>query len=417
MANNKNDELRKRRNNDLRRRRLVVMSMMMSAAPGAIAAPAFSGNFVTSTTVDSKIAYTRASSATRTDSTGSIEVLANDVARYDYDPVSKAQKGLLIEETRTNMLTNSQGDDTTYPTRSGVTATTVAGFTAGAASGVFFADNTVTRYAYKSAAAALTAAAPYTLSFIVEMTDAGGAPTPSAATTSGDFSPIIEGDPSGLTFTVTSLGSNRYRITATRASAIGAGLTHGVAKYNTQSARPFKVTAMQLEAGSYATSYISTGASTVTRAAETATITGTNFSSFYNQGAGTLIVEGTINVTGGTFISLSDGTSNNRITLRPSGSSKSVITTGGVAQATLTGPAASVGVVQKLAVAFDATGATLVVDGAVAASSGAITVPTVDRMIIGDGASGSGAAINGHIRRIAYYPTKLSDAKMIEYTT
>jgi hypothetical protein len=43
----------------------------------------------------------------------------------------------------------------------------------------------------------------------------------------------------------------------------------------------------QLEAGAFPTSYIPTTASTVTRSADTATMTGTNFSSWYNQSEGT----------------------------------------------------------------------------------------------------------------------------------
>jgi hypothetical protein len=47
----------------------------------------------------------------------------------------------------------------------------------------------------------------------------------------------------------------------------------------------------QVEAGSFATSYIATSSVTVTRAADVATMTGTNFSSWYNQSQGTLKAE------------------------------------------------------------------------------------------------------------------------------
>jgi hypothetical protein len=45
---------------------------------------------------------------------------------------------------------------------------------------------------------------------------------------------------------------------------------------------------MQLETGAFPTSYIPTSASTVTRSADLASMTGTNFSSWYNQNEGTL---------------------------------------------------------------------------------------------------------------------------------
>lgn len=47
----------------------------------------------------------------------------------------------------------------------------------------------------------------------------------------------------------------------------------------------------QVESGSYLSSYIPTSGTTVTRAAEVAQITGSNFSSWYNQSAGTIFVD------------------------------------------------------------------------------------------------------------------------------
>jgi hypothetical protein len=56
----------------------------------------------------------------------------------------------------------------------------------------------------------------------------------------------------------------------------------------------FLVTGAQVEAGALPTSYIPTTASTVTRSAEIAEMTGTNFSSWYNQSEGTFLYNGTL---------------------------------------------------------------------------------------------------------------------------
>ncbi|MFA7277291.1 MAG: hypothetical protein WC043_10880 [Pseudobdellovibrionaceae bacterium] len=52
--------------------------------------------------------FTRASTATYFDSTGALQTAAINTPRFDYDPVSHAAKGILIEESRTNSLKNSQ---------------------------------------------------------------------------------------------------------------------------------------------------------------------------------------------------------------------------------------------------------------------------------------------------------------------
>lgn len=58
--------------------------------------------------VDSRIAFTRGSIGTYFDQTGTMQTAAIDVARIDYDPVSLQSRGLLIEESRTNLLLNSE---------------------------------------------------------------------------------------------------------------------------------------------------------------------------------------------------------------------------------------------------------------------------------------------------------------------
>lgn len=57
--------------------------------------------------LDSKVSFSRASSGTRVNSSGVIESVASNLPRFDYDPVTLAPKGLLIEEQRTNLVLNS----------------------------------------------------------------------------------------------------------------------------------------------------------------------------------------------------------------------------------------------------------------------------------------------------------------------
>lgn len=57
------------------------------------------------------ITFSRASGGGRYNAQGKYEWLGNDEPRFDYDPVTKAVKGLLIEEQRTNLLTYSEHFD------------------------------------------------------------------------------------------------------------------------------------------------------------------------------------------------------------------------------------------------------------------------------------------------------------------
>jgi hypothetical protein len=51
--------------------------------------------------------FTRSSSATRVNSKGFIEVVDNNVPRFDYDPITLQPKGILIENTKGNFIRNS----------------------------------------------------------------------------------------------------------------------------------------------------------------------------------------------------------------------------------------------------------------------------------------------------------------------
>ena len=62
-------------------------------------------------TFSNVITFTRASGGGRFNASGVYEWLGNDVPRLDYDPVTLAPRGILIEEQRTNLLTYSEQFD------------------------------------------------------------------------------------------------------------------------------------------------------------------------------------------------------------------------------------------------------------------------------------------------------------------
>ena len=72
--------------------------------------------------------FSRASTGTRINASGVIETIAANQPRFDYDPVTLQAKGLLIEEQRTNMCSQSNPNNAAW-TLDGVTKSTDATLT------------------------------------------------------------------------------------------------------------------------------------------------------------------------------------------------------------------------------------------------------------------------------------------------
>jgi hypothetical protein len=64
-------------------------------------------SFLTPGSLDPRITFTRASTGTYFDVSGTMRTATTNAPRWDYDPVTLALRGLLIEEARTNLLLNS----------------------------------------------------------------------------------------------------------------------------------------------------------------------------------------------------------------------------------------------------------------------------------------------------------------------
>ena len=72
----------------------------------------------TTASLDSRITFTRTTGASNpaafVNSSGYITAATNDQPRFDYNPVTLACKGLLIEESRANLLLQSENFSTTW---------------------------------------------------------------------------------------------------------------------------------------------------------------------------------------------------------------------------------------------------------------------------------------------------------------
>ena len=149
-----------------------------------------------------------------------------------------------------NLITYSEGAIAQYKaTNVTDAATSISGY----AASVQFGDNSVLRISYKTYTPKV--GATYTLVVIAQMDD-NTAPVAGSNTVTGDFSLVLAGG-IATTTTVTPLGSNIYRVTAS-AAATTTTANFGVIKYTGQSSKGFRITGIQVNEGSVAQNYIRT---------------------------------------------------------------------------------------------------------------------------------------------------------------
>jgi hypothetical protein len=377
----------------------------------------------TNPVLDPRITFSRGTGATRVNASGFIEVVGNTTPRFDYDPVTLAPRGLLIEEARTNLATYSE--DFTNAVWSKVDATVTANVTAspdGTTTADLLVPNTstgqhridrnttipATVHTWSCFAKAAgygfvwlrigSAGAAFDLATGVATTPSGGATVTSQSFGNGWWR---------FSVSVTAAGNDIVRINvlpSTSTADFAGNGTSGIYLYGAQ-----------LEAGAFATSYIPTVASTVSRSADVATMTGTNFSSWYNAAAGTFVTEAdTVSSTANAGVIGVGSTASDilRIFRQTDGQPVFQVVTGGVAQATIGLGVSSwpIANAPKVAAAYAANDFAASANGGTVVTDASGTVPTVTQMSIGSAAGVS--ALNGHIRAIAYYNTRLPNTQL-----
>jgi hypothetical protein len=176
----------------------------------------------------------------------------------------------------------------------------------------------------------------------------------------------------------------------------------------------------QLELGAFATSVIPTTTAAATRNADAASMTGTNFSSWYRADEGTLYAEAsTYDVSSGrTPFSITDGTVQNRIQVNSSTSPKAFVAVSGVTQLSQTVPSVTYtnNTFSKTALAYKTNDANTAANGTIGTDDTSITIPTVSEAGLGKVGAASNI-LNGTIRKIAFYPTRLSNEQLVALTT
>jgi len=430
---------------------VLAPTLLLNAGSGAIVRPTFSRDFAGEKTLNNgtgpAITFTRASIGTFFDANGTLQTASSDTPRFDHSGGSSL--GLLIEVARTNFLRNSQAGGSTNglvwsPSAfvgTGVIATHWGSFRAfgslevvgqGTEQGfnyidVKFSGNNSNAFALSQIVSGdgfttidATSGETWTASVYVKL--AGGSLSGVSA-----VSLATQGRNTGNTVltenttTTVTPNSSYQRVVATRAMSDPATAKVSLDVVVTASATStidltLRIAAPQLEQGAFPTSYIPTTSAAVTRSADSAVVT--PISSFYNQSEGTLFAEvrvaGYANLYPALF-AISDGTATHQLLAfyNSAGPTLEFISTPyNVSTGITTGQG------DKCAIAISSTAARWVVNGAlVGLSDEAMTLPVATRIDLGAQYDGVATKLGGHIRRIAYYPKRLSNALLQSLTT
>lgn len=262
-------------------------------------------------------------------------------ARFDYDPVTLAPKGLLIEEQRANLFLNSSLAGTNLATQS-VTVTAV--------------PHTISFYG--TGTVALTGTA------IATVVGTGAYPTRTT-----------------LTFTPT-VGVVLFTVTGT-------------------------VQFAQLEIGAFATSFTPTAASQVTRAADVATIQGSNFYSWYNQNEGSFYANyltefsGVADIT--RYVLALDNSASKRVIYYGSGADVAACFD---SSTVINSVIDTTGINAKLASAYNPSNRYIVANNNTVTSGAVVGTYSYASSLSISGVS----PLCGWFKSISYYPQKLSDS-------
>jgi hypothetical protein len=385
--------------------------------------------------------FTRGSTGTFVGSDGLLQSAAVNAARFDHDPLTLACKGLLIEESRTNSWSASEVIGSSPWTTT--STTTVNPDNTASPNGLTTADrltvgSTTQEYGFQRNTFSFVGGTAYSISFFfkanqitrINIVVNNSATIPINAIFDLTGSGSIVGIPTG-TASIQQFSNGWYRcsVSATAlASAITSVRVAAVSgtsiSYPGNSVDSFWAWGAQLEAGSFATSYIPTVASTVVRSADLCSISGSNFTGFWNQSAGTLleVFEASPN-TNTTYVSASNGniTQNSVHIDNDTGNMRAVYYSGSSLVATLSLDAVgTVGAVNKISTAYSLNDFSASRNGAAVVTDSSGTVPaSLSQINIGaDERSQTPTSFysNKCITSLRYYKKRLPDAKLQSLT-
>jgi len=366
--------------------------------------------------------FTRGSVATRINAQGLIENVASGQSRLDYPMIDGVQKGCphhILEPVRTNNITYSQDLNHSSWNPSGLTVS----------SGGISPDGTLNSQTITSTAAsgiiqkAVSLTGLRVLSIFAKkgthkylyMGGYGGTSTYANFDLENGFVS------NGANAEIENYGNGWYRCTCLGID----GTTGGVQIF--PSNRPIgdattngsiEVFGVQLESGSYPTSYIPTTTTTVTRSAETAN--GAGNASTFNDSEGVLMAEiSDFNNDSFRQLTISSGSNSNAISIMNTTTENQVVcfvNNGGVTQASISTILNSTHEFNKIAIKYKLNDFSVYINGFEIGVDTNGTLPTGLNTLNFDNGSGSGN-VYGNTKQIQYFDSILADTQLEQLTS
>lgn len=388
--------------------------------------------------------FARASTATYFDKDGILRTAAANVPRFDYDPITKALRGLRLEGARTNQITNNtmvggvSGTPGTAPT--GWPAWAFSGDvqftrTFGVEDGIPYLDlrlwgtpsGTV---GYRLApqvmsSVAVAAGESYTSSVFAGFKDLTAPPANCQWRLLWGSGGDAEVNGPGIPLTVIANGDlKNKRYSHTRTAVLAAPGTGVILRFGVTGGVyidfTFRLALPQIEAGAHASSPILTSGAAVTRAADSCYL---NTAGWLNDAEGTIVVDYTPEANND-FLSYSlmrtdtnGGLAQGSIYQQTSTSSSTLPSLrsykGGASNLSVPlGSYASFSERCRIAASFKSGAMRGCRNGGAVAGTTSFTMPTgLERLWIGN-RSGLGNPLFGWVSGLKYFPTALSDAQL-----
>ena len=324
------------------------------------------------------------------------EVTRDNVPRIDY--TGGGCPHILAEPQRTNLWKNSEG--------SGITLTSPLGT---------FGFYDITSSATVSSES-ITAGTIVSATFIVKKAD-GTTPTITNSGGAGDVVFRITGtSDAGVDGALTDIGNGFYTYKLENYSVSGFNSDNRISN---NSGDVVYVSLIQLEEGSYSTSYIPTSGSTVTRNQDQFTRDG--ISSLINSTEGVLFAEMAAfeDDDDYRYLGLNDGTDDNRVVILyylNNNRIRAVLSSGGVNFVDEYYTVSSLSDFHKIALKWKANDFSLWVNGVERATETSVTVPVGLSHLSFD--KGGGAdTFNGKVKQLQVYKTALTDVQLAALTS